>query len=167
MRAQIPFSRQKTKRQVLIFWGLCMRMLWKSAVAGVCASTGASALKLAVNGDNGQLVNPKRLHTNNVQVTIGLYALFLLANILMWWLQLGGFGEVGTTAQVIKCLFILSIFLFQPIIVFTGMNFVSAGILGWLMHGEQHDVPWLFGLVLVLIGVIVVQSSNSERVKRG
>ncbi|KAI6178722.1 hypothetical protein M3Y98_00532200 [Aphelenchoides besseyi] len=114
--------------------------LIKSVLAGVCASTGATALKFASTGDF------------EFKLTVFLYVTFVLASVLVWWLQLKSISDsVDTTT---------------PVLCFTGANFVSAGIYGWVFHGERHGTTWTIGLLLVVIGVCVVQLSSKKGYER-
>ncbi|KAI6184125.1 hypothetical protein M3Y97_00562700 [Aphelenchoides bicaudatus] len=113
--------------------------MWRSILAGIFAATGASSIKLATSGYFDQIL------------TFILYGLFVLANVLMWYIQLDGMANSKTTVT--------------PIIAFTASNFIASGVYGVFLHGETHEAPWFLGLILLLIGVFVVQSSVATKVK--
>jgi drug/metabolite transporter (DMT)-like permease len=43
------------------------------------------------------------------------------------------------------------------------VNFLSAGLLGWIIFGETLSLQWWLGSLVIILGVSLISSSSSER----
>ena len=112
-----------------------------STAAGVFAALAAFFSKLAFGS--------KELVSLDFEIRVVSVGMVVVCNVLMWLLFVRSLHS--TPSVVIAMIFN------------TTSNFITTGILGHLIFGEELKFTWLLGILFMIFGILLLKQGSTEK----